>query len=65
MAIIKGEITISKAITENGEMPVIDVYILDHKLNSIRARYTFDDFANFYGLLVGLLNDYINEEIKK
>jgi hypothetical protein len=64
MAIIRGEFTISIAITEKGEQVVFDMRILDHKNNSHIARYTIDMLGEFYGQLMELINDYINEEFK-
>jgi hypothetical protein len=64
MAIIKGEFTVSSAITEKGEQVVFDVKIFDHKKNFHIARYPIEMFANFYGQLMDLINDYINEEFK-
>jgi len=64
MAIISGEFKIQKTITEKGEEVVMDIKILDHKLNSIHARYDVHSIPNFFGELMSLINDYINEDVK-
>jgi hypothetical protein len=64
MAIIRGEFTVSTIITEKGEKVVFDVKIFDHRNNSHIARYPTDMLADFYGQLMELINDYINEEFK-
>jgi hypothetical protein len=64
MAIIRGEFSVSTAITEKGEQVVFDVRILDHRNNSHIARYSIDMLGDFYGQLMELINDYINEEFK-
>jgi len=64
MAIIRGEFTVSTVITEKGENIVFDVRILDHRNNSHIARYPLDMLPDFFGQLMELINDYINEEFK-
>jgi len=64
--IVKGEITISKQMKINGAYDVfIDLKILDHKLNSHIARYDIEHLPDMFGLLIDIITEYVNDEVKE
>jgi len=60
MGIIKGEFSISKIINEYGQEDIeLDIKILDHKLNSIIARYKYKGLPEFFKDFKNLVDDYL------